>query len=137
MSREENGFGKKVLAGALLAGALGYVAGVLTAPKSGKETRKDVRKAAGTVMRDAEKQLKQLHTELTDMINKAQVKADRARGTGKTEATKLMDVAADARERVRHVLSNIHEGDASDPDLKAAIKSARDAVRALGNFLKK
>jgi len=35
--------GKKVALGALIAASVGYVAGVLTAPKSGKETRQDIK----------------------------------------------------------------------------------------------
>ncbi len=45
---------KKVLA-ILGAAAAGFAAGVLTAPKSGKETRKDLKKKAGKLKSDAEK----------------------------------------------------------------------------------
>ena len=37
---------KKFALGALFAAAIGYIAGILTAPKSGKETREDLKNAA-------------------------------------------------------------------------------------------
>lgn len=45
---------KKVLA-VIGAAAAGFAAGILTAPKSGKETRKDLKKKAGKLKSDTEK----------------------------------------------------------------------------------
>ena len=49
----------------------GYLAGILTAPKSGKETREDIKDTAVKTYSEAEKQLKKLHTELNDVLAEA------------------------------------------------------------------
>ena len=53
----------KWAAGAVVAGVAGYVAGILTAPKSGKETREDIKHAATKAKTEAEKKLKELHSD--------------------------------------------------------------------------
>ncbi len=45
----------KFAIGALIGAAIGAAAGILTAPKSGKETREDLKKKADSVKADAEK----------------------------------------------------------------------------------
>ena len=60
--------GKKIAIGTIVAGAVGYVAGILTAPKSGKETRKDIGDAAVKAKNEAERKLKKMHSELTNPV---------------------------------------------------------------------
>jgi gas vesicle protein len=62
---------KKWALGAIIAGIAGYIAGILTAPKSGKETRQDIKDAAEQGMAEAEKQLKKLHTQMSDLLGQA------------------------------------------------------------------
>ena len=52
---------KKFAIGTVIAAAAGYVAGLLTAPKSGKETREDIKNTAVKTYKVAEKELKELH----------------------------------------------------------------------------
>src|SRR5687768_5043956 len=63
---------KKFAITALISGAVGYVAGILTAPKSGKQTREDVKKAASKALTKGEKELKALHSELKQMLEKSE-----------------------------------------------------------------
>src|SRR5689334_16286927 len=63
---------KRFAIGALIIGAAGYVAGILTAPKSGKETRADIARVTDKGMAEAEKHLKKLHTELNQLVGEAQ-----------------------------------------------------------------
>jgi len=58
MTKEKSGGGKFFL-GALIGGAVGAVAGLLTAPKSGKETRADIKKKADDTKKAADKKIKQ------------------------------------------------------------------------------
>ena len=67
---------KAMATGALIAAGAGYLAGILTAPKSGKETRRDISKARS----DSEKQLKKLHSDLNGLIKEAETKTKQARG---------------------------------------------------------
>ena len=54
---------KKWALGAVIAAIGGFITGILTAPKSGKETRQDIKDEAVKLKGEAEKTLKQLHTE--------------------------------------------------------------------------
>lgn len=128
---------KKFALGAIIAGAAGYVAGVLTAPKSGKETRQDIKETASRVMAEAEKQLKNLHTELASLLKEAEVNASKLKGEAREQLEKAMVVAATVKEKSRVLLSAAHEGTAEDKDLQKAIKDANKAVEHLKTYLKK
>lgn len=131
------GKAKKLAVGAAVAGAAGYLAGLLTAPKSGRETREDIKKAAGQGVTEAEKQLKNLHTDLGKAIDEAKEKGGDLGGKAQKELKDLANKAKDTKEKVREVLSAIHEGDASDKDLKKAVADAKHALAHLKDYLKK
>jgi gas vesicle protein len=128
---------KRLALGSAVAAAAGYVAGVLTAPKSGKGTRDDIRAAADRSRSDAEKDLKQLHTELGKAIKDAKAGSGKLSTRAQKEAADLIDKAKDSKEKAREVLSAIHEGDADDADLRRAVKNANTAVKSLRKYLKK
>lgn len=128
---------KRFAIGGVVAAAAGYLAGVLTAPKSGKETRADVKQAANENLAQAEKELKKLHTELGKVINEARVNGDRMSAKARNDLSELIDNAKDTKEKVREVISAFHEGEAEDADLKKAVKQANAALKNLRAFLKK
>lgn len=128
---------KKLAVGAAIAGIAGYVAGVLTAPKSGKQTREDLKNTAAQSVSEAEKQLKNLHTELSSSLEEAKGKGEKLSGKAQKELKDLADKAKDTKEKVREVLSAIHEGDANDKDLKRAVADAKHALAHLKDYLKK
>lgn len=136
MSRKNNSF-KLLAIGGTIAAAAGYVAGVLTAPKSGKQTRGDIKKATNEGIAQAEKELKRVHTELGKVIDEARIKGDKMSAKAKNELAELVDKAKDSKEKVREVISAVHEGDAEDIDLKKAVKEANKALDHLREFLKK
>ncbi len=121
--------GKKWAIGAVLAGIGGYVAGILTAPKSGKETRQDIKDEAVKLKTEAEKKLKEIHTELDVLLGEAKGKA----GDIKSAAGGAVAAAEAAKAKVKEVLSGIHAGEADNKDLNEAIK---DATKALDNLKK-
>ena len=128
---------KRVAIGAALVAVLGYVAGILTAPKSGRETRTDLKDAAGSGLSEAEKQLKQLHTELGVLLDELKTQGSTLKGKAEEEVEELVAKAQDAKGKAREVLSAVHEGDAEDEDLKKAVKQANLAVDHLRTYLKK
>jgi gas vesicle protein len=128
---------KKFALGTVIAAAAGYVAGILTAPKSGKETRGDIKQAAETGITEAEKQLKRLHTELNNAINDATIVARDLKGKAQADAQKATEAAQAVKEKARELLSAVHEGQADDKDLQKAIKEATKAVEHLKSFLTK
>jgi gas vesicle protein len=128
---------KRWALGAAIAAIAGYVAGILTAPKSGKETRKDIKDAAEHGVAEAEKQLKKLHTQLNDTIGKAKEKADTLKGTAQKDLQMAIDKSSVIKEKARELLSALHEGGADDKDLQKAIKDANKAVEHLKTYLTK
>lgn len=128
---------KKFALGTIIAAAAGYVAGILTAPKSGKETRADIKQAAQKTLAEAEKRLKSLHTELASLLKQARETASNLKGKARDEIEKAMIAAAGAKEKARELLSAAHEGAAEDKDLQKAIQEANKAVEHLKTYLKK
>lgn len=128
---------KRVAIGSTIAAAAGYLAGVLTAPKSGKQTRDDIRAAADRSRQEAEKDLKRLHTELDKAIKEAKAGSSKLSAKAQAELNELIEKAKDTKEKAREVLSAIHEGDAEDQDLKRAVRNASLAVKHLRKYLRK
>lgn len=128
---------KKFAIGAVVAAAAGYVAGILTAPKSGKETRKDIKDTAVKTYTAAEKELKVLHTELNKLVGEASKKAGEVKGVVDKNLDKAVEAAKVAKEKARELLSAAHEGNAEDKDLDNAVKEAKKAADHLKSFLKK
>ena len=129
--------GRKIALGTVIGVVTGYVAGILTAPKSGKETRQDIKKVSAKALREAEKQLKALYSELDEAIVKATQKAKGFSGQGKDKLDGYVDKAKEAKQKAKEVLSAIRAGDAEDPDLKDAVKQANEAKKHLLDFIKK
>lgn len=126
---------KKIAIGGAIAAAVGYVAGILTAPKSGKETRSAIKNKAEDTYGAAEKELKKLHTELTDVIDEV---SDRITSfKNNKEVSGALDKGRDAKQKAREVLSTLHDGEANDKDLKKAISDATKAIEHLQDFLRK
>ena len=128
--------GKKVALGALIAGSIGYLAGVLSAPKSGKETRQDIINTAIKAKKESEKKLKILHSELHAKLIEAKKQVDKLSGRAKSELEDMIDSASTAKEKVREILSALHDGDADDPDLKKALRDAKEALKNLEKYVK-
>ncbi len=128
---------KKIAIGSTVAAAAGYLVGILTAPKSGKKTRADIKHAANESLATAEKDLKKLHTELGKVVDEAKIKGDKLGAKAKNELSEAVEKAMDTKEKVREIISAIHEGDAEDIDLKKAVKEATIALDHLREFLKK
>jgi len=126
---------KKVAIGAAISAAVGYLAGILTAPKSGKETRQAIKDKAVETYAAAEKELKKLHTELTDVIDEVSDRITTFRNS--KEVSGALDKGRDAKQKAREVLSALHDGEADDKDLKGAITDANKAIDHLRTFLSK
>jgi len=121
----------------LVAGAAGYIAGILTAPKSGRETRQDIKDTASKGYAEAEKQLKKLHTDLGNALDEAKAKLSTVNGKAKEELEGAMNVAKQGKDKARELLSAVHEGEAQDKDLKKALDEGSKAFNHLKSFLTK
>lgn len=128
---------KNIAVGALIAGAAGYVAGVLTAPKSGRETRKDIRKKALHAKKEAEQKLKEVHSELSKLMDEATSKVKTGKEKVGQEFHDAMSRADAARKKAKDLLSAVHEGEAEDKDLNKALEDAKQALTHLKKYIGK
>jgi len=128
---------KKVIVLTGIAALGGYLAGILTAPKSGRETRDDIKSASQRGISEAEKQLKKTLADLSDVMDEVKVRSAALGDRAGKELDQLAEKAGLARNKAREVLSAIHEGDAEDKDLKEAVKGANDALDHLRSYLRK
>ncbi len=124
------------IGGVILAG-ISYAAGILTAPKSGRETRKDLRRAALKAKTEAERKLKSAHSDLSDLLEKANQQIGRSKDKVSGEFKSAVDQAEKIRQKTREILSAIHEGEADDKDLQKAVDDVKKAVAHLKNYIGK
>ena len=129
--------GGKLAIGAVLVAAAGYVAGILSAPRSGRQTRKKLAKSASKARIDAEKQLKTLHGDLKNMINEGEGQLKKTKSKAAGEFKKQLDNSKKTKEKVKMLLSAIRSGEATDPDLKNMLGEAKKAKSNLAKFIKK
>ncbi len=129
--------GKKWAVGAVVMGVVGYLAGILTAPKSGKETRKDIKETANRVVTEVEKDLKKVHSELNVVIDDTKEMLAGKTVKAREEVEAAFDGAKDKQAKVKELLSALRDGGASDnPELKKALKEAKSALDHLKKFVK-
>jgi gas vesicle protein len=129
--------GKSVLAAVVIGAAAGYVAGILTAPKSGKETRADIKNAADKYVAEAQAKLQTIREDVSNLIEEATEKAKRYSEKGKKEVAQLVDKAKTAQFKAREVLGAVKNGEADDAELQKAVEDANKAKEHLAEYLKK
>jgi gas vesicle protein len=136
LRRKDAHTGRKLAIGSAIAGAAGYLAGVLTAPKAGDQTRQDILNKAGDLKDDTEGQLQDLNGELKELIKNTKVKTVALSSSARAEFNEAVVKAKDAQNKSAQVLKAAKAGEATDPDLNKAVKQARMAIKNLGKFLK-
>jgi gas vesicle protein len=128
---------RKWAIGAVLAGVAGFIAGILTAPKSGKETREDLKNNANRVISEAEKRLKVVHSELNVVIDDTKQLLEGKTGKARKDIEKALSGAREKQAKIRELLSALRDGGASDdPELKKALKDAKNAIEHLKKFVR-
>jgi gas vesicle protein len=128
---------KGIAIGATVAAAAGYVVGILTAPKSGKQTRKGISRTAKKSIKKAEKEYNKLHKELDGLVADVKVKSAQVSDKTSKELTELADKAKAAKEKAGSVIGAIKSGEAEDKELNKAVSEANKALANLKKYLKK
>ncbi len=136
MYRRDEHTGRKLAIGTALAGAVGYVTGILTAPKAGRETREDLADKADEIKEGGEEQLQSAHDELNELIKTAKNKSVALGSKARVEFNEAVVTAKDAQNKAAYVLKAVRSGQADDPALNKAIKQAKQAQKNLSKFLK-
>lgn len=123
--------------GAIIAAGVGYVAGILTAPKSGKETRHDIHDKAVQTKEEVVVKLEALSDELSTAITTGKTRVKSLQSTAKEEVEKAVSAAVVAKDKTKDVLHAIKTGEAEDKDLKNAVKDVNKAIDNLKKYLDK
>lgn len=127
---------KKFALGALVGGLAGYLTGVLTAPKSGRETRGDIANKADSIKSGAEQQLQDVIDELNSTIDDLKSKSLALSAKAREEYDERLMQAKDARNKANLVMKAVKAGEAEDPELNKAVKQGRQAAKNLVKYLK-
>jgi gas vesicle protein len=128
---------KNIVKTAALGAGIGYLAGLLTAKQSGKQTRKDIINSSKEAKAKAEATVNDLYDELAKTIKQAEAKIDQ----GKLSVQHNLSVAAVQAKRVRlqtkEILTAIKNGDADDKNLHDSIENTKAALKNLKSYLNK
>jgi gas vesicle protein len=131
---------KRTALGIGLSAAAGFVAGVLIAPKSGKQSREDLSNKTKSELSLAEDKLKLLHSQINELISVAK-DGGRELDIDSRAAKKyamILDSAKSAKEKLSLILDAIKQGGSSeDQELNKAIKEAEQAINHAKSFLLK
>lgn len=126
---------KKVTLGAALAGAAGYVAGILIAPRTGKQSRKKLSNAGKQELIDNQERLKLLYSELGMLVNNAKAEGKVMEGKHLEKFKSVIDNAKESRDKLEQLVDAVKKGRAEDKNLDKAIKDAEKAVKHVKRFL--
>ncbi len=137
MRRRKDNTAKKLAIGGAIAAVAGYLAGILTAPKSGKETRQDIKDTADKGVAEAEKDVKKLQAELDELVKQAKTNQAKLGKAAQKELNELVEKAKDSKDKAGDVLSAVRAGEAEDRDLDRAVKAANRSLGHLKKYLKK
>ena len=134
MAQEKN---KGLAAGAAIGAIIGVITGILFAPKSGKETRQDIKDTSAKAIAALQEQAKKLQSDLTVLIDKADEMFKDKTHVATEKAKELVDQAKHARDSLTVLAKSVKAGEADDKDLNKAIKKAKESKDALTVYLKK
>ena len=131
-------FGLGIIIGAIA----GVVAGLLTAPKSGKETRDDIKNKAMDVKGVAERRLKEAHKELCELSDEAKKKTVKLQGKASKELEELISKADALKDKIKIAITSIKSGDDDNDDatidqLLKDLNSLKDKIVEKTKDLKK
>lgn len=126
----------KVVKSGVLGAAVGIVAGLLLAPKSGRETRQGIKQAANRAVGSVERQLKQLYRDLSQAVGEAELHADKLKGKSAVELAGIIVAANKVKTSLKELLSTVRDGEADEDDIERVLKNGQAAIRKLTKRIK-
>jgi gas vesicle protein len=120
-----------------IAATAGYVVGVLTAPKSGKETRDDIKLTVDNGVSEVEKQLTHAHDELKKVMDQVTAAPGKLNSKAKAEFDEVVGKASDAKNKSQEVLKAVRNGSSNEKELQVALNQAKAALKNLRKYLGK
>jgi len=126
---------RNIVFGAVVIGAASYLAGILTAPKKGSETREDIRHASVNAKISLEKSLKKLYADSSRQIERAlNVNHELTKQT-KRELDLLIASVKHATEKIKIYLTSIRDGDIEEEEITLLLTDGRDNTERLKLFV--
>ena len=134
----ENNHGKGLFIGLLIGGALGAVAGLLFAPKSGRELRQDIKNKSDEYLDDAEKYINDARSKAKDLINEGKKRSEKLISDAKMKSDELLKDAEkifrDAKSKATGAVETGKKTFVDETDkLKTAFKAGVDAYKESKN----
>ena len=128
---------EKFAIGAAIAGAIGFVVGLLTAPKSGKQTRQALKKKADKGVDELEQQMKELQAEFDKVVKAVKKEAGDKADNSRTKVGQAITASKIAKDKLAQIAEAVKSGESKDSELDNAIKDAKQALESLKDYLKK
>ncbi len=127
---------KKIAKVAAIGAGIGYLAGLLTAKQSGKETRQDITNTTKKVKDTTEAKIDELHKELVGLIKQVESKVNTSKKTVKGGLATATATAKKTQAKASALINAVKSGKASDKDLADSVKNTKAAIKSLRNYLK-
>jgi len=122
----------KGVRGGIIGIIIGAIVGVLFAPKSGKETRDDIKEGTQAAMTQTEKQLKGLYKDLQDNTAAAKKSATTKTLKAKKEMDDLLKSSQPLQKQIKELISNIREGlDVDERDIEKLVEKAEKITQKI------
>lgn len=126
---------KSILKSGIIGVVIGSIAGILFAPKSGKETRQDIKETATKATIEAEKHLKDVHKQLSEKLEDLAGLTETAKGKAKSELQELSSKSEIIKGKIGETITALHEGD--DTNSQAADDIIAEGKKAIESIAKK
>ena len=133
MDNNESKFVKGMLFGLIA----GVAAGILLAPKSGKETRQDIKRVSQDAAHKAMEHVHKVQSDLANQLQKAEAQLKKMTSSAKDDAKAAVAAAKKSRDQLASVVDAVKNGSSDDEDLDIAVKNAEASLLSLKKYFKK
>jgi gas vesicle protein len=123
MSKQDSNKGGGFVKGTLIGAIVGAVAGILLAPKSGKETQADLKRKVKGTYQDVQNQLHQMSDDMAGRVDSLKIAAKELKGEAKEESQELIRRAEVLKQDLRIAGANVAESGAQTKE--AAVKNVK------------
>lgn len=136
MSKNSHNKGSGLAVGAAIGAVAGVITGILFAPKSGKETRDELKGAALKARTRIVEESEHAQVELGKAIEKAEAVLIEKGGTVSTAAKQVIADAKDAKSSLTAKIKQVSTGvEFAEAEMKTALKKVEDAQKAIAKIL--
>jgi len=122
---------KKGLYALTIGAIIGFAAGIISAPKSGKETREAIKSETGKKISSMEDGLKTLYKTLSKDVKSLDSRTKKLSGKAKKDLQALKKKATAVKKKIKMILSDMRDGLADDADVNQVLREAEATERKI------